>query len=69
MIDQIFSAIAHFVNHRPRLVVGIIGLIFIIAIVGMTMITMQTGNNTYMDKIHRKASSIPSILTRSTQIH
>ncbi|MGA7798624.1 MAG: hydrophobe/amphiphile efflux-3 (HAE3) family transporter [Methanoregula sp.] len=50
MIDQIFSSIAQFVNHRPRLVVGIIGLIFIIAIVGMTMITMQTGNNTYLDK-------------------
>jgi hypothetical protein len=50
MIDQIFSSIARFVNHRPRVVVGIIGLIFIIAIVGMTMITMQTGNDTYLDK-------------------
>ena len=50
MIDKVFSSIARFVNRRPRLVVGIIGLIFIIAIIGMTMITMQTGNDTYMDK-------------------
>jgi hypothetical protein len=38
------------VNHRPKLVVGIIGVVFIIALVGMTMITMQTGNDTYLDK-------------------
>ena len=50
MIDQIFSALAHTVNRRPKLVVGIIGMIFIIALVGMTMITMQTGNDTYMNK-------------------
>jgi hypothetical protein len=50
MIDQIFSSIARFVNHRPKLVVGIIGVVFIIALVGMTMITMQTGNDTYLDK-------------------
>jgi len=50
MIDQIFSAIARFVNQRPKLVVGIIGLVFVIAIVGMTMITMQTGNDTYINK-------------------
>jgi hydrophobe/amphiphile efflux-3 (HAE3) family protein len=50
MIDQIFSTIARFVNHRPRLVVGIIGVVFIIALVGMTMITMQTGNDTYLNK-------------------
>ena len=50
MIDQIFSTIARFVNRRPKLVVGIIGVVFIIALVGMTMITMQTGNDTYLDK-------------------
>ena len=50
MIDQIFSAIARFVNHRPKLVVGIIGLVFVIALIGMTMITMQTGNDTYINK-------------------
>jgi hydrophobe/amphiphile efflux-3 (HAE3) family protein len=50
MIDQIFSSIAQFVNRRPRVVVGIIGVVFIIAIIGMTMITMQTGNDTYMNR-------------------
>jgi len=50
MIDQIFSAIAHTVNRRPKLVVGLIGVVFVIALVGMTMITMQTGNDTYLNK-------------------
>ena len=50
MIDQIFDKIARTVNHRPTWVVGIIGVVFIIALVGMTMITMQTGNDTYLDK-------------------
>jgi hypothetical protein len=50
MIDKIFSAIAHTVNHRPKLVVGIIGVVFVIALVGMTMITMQTGDDTYLNK-------------------
>ncbi|MFA5237271.1 MAG: hydrophobe/amphiphile efflux-3 (HAE3) family transporter [Methanoregula sp.] len=50
MIDQIFSTIARFVNRRPRLVVGIIGVVFIIALVGVTMITMATGNDTYLDR-------------------
>jgi uncharacterized protein len=50
MIDQIFSSIARFVNHRPKVVLGIIAVIFVIALVGMTMITMATGNDTYMNK-------------------
>jgi predicted RND superfamily exporter protein len=50
MIDQIFSAIAHTVNRRPKLVVGIIAVVFIIALFGMTMITMQTGDDTYLNK-------------------
>ncbi|HVP50417.1 MAG TPA: hydrophobe/amphiphile efflux-3 (HAE3) family transporter, partial [Candidatus Bathyarchaeia archaeon] len=50
MIDTIFSGIAHTVNRRPKLVVGLIGVIFVIALVGMTMITMQTGNDTYLNK-------------------
>ncbi len=50
MIDQIFSSIARFVNRRPKLVVALIGIIFIIALVGMTMITMATGDDTYLNK-------------------
>ncbi|MDD1701517.1 MAG: hydrophobe/amphiphile efflux-3 (HAE3) family transporter [Methanoregula sp.] len=50
MIDQIFSSIARFVNHRPKVIIGIIAVILVIALVGMTMITMATGNDTYMNK-------------------
>ncbi|MFA6364772.1 RND family transporter [Methanoregula sp.] len=50
MIDQIFDKIARTVNRRPKLVVGIIGLVFIVALVGMTMIVMETGTDTYLDK-------------------
>jgi hypothetical protein len=50
MIDKIFSSIARFVNHRPKLVVCILGLLVLTALYGMTMITMQTGNDTYMNK-------------------
>jgi len=50
MIDQIFDKIARTVNHRPKWVVGIIGVVFIIALVGMTMIVMETGNDTYLDR-------------------
>ncbi|HNX18276.1 MAG TPA: hydrophobe/amphiphile efflux-3 (HAE3) family transporter [Methanoregula sp.] len=50
MIDQIFSTIARCVNRRPKLVVGAIAVVFVIALVGMTMITMATGNDTYVDK-------------------
>jgi len=50
MINQIFSAIAHTINRRPKLVVGLIAVVFVIALVGMTMITMQTGDDTYLNK-------------------
>jgi len=50
MIDQIFDKIARTVNHRPKWVIGIIGVVFVIALMGMTMIVMETGNDTYLDK-------------------
>ncbi|HNX18030.1 MAG TPA: hydrophobe/amphiphile efflux-3 (HAE3) family transporter [Methanoregula sp.] len=50
MIEQIFSKIARFVNRRPKLVVGAVAVVFAIALFGMTMITMATGSDTYMDK-------------------
>ncbi len=50
MIDQIFSIVARFVNRRPKVVIGAIAVVFVIALVGMTMITMATGNDTYVDK-------------------
>jgi len=50
MIEQIFSTIARFINHRPKLVVGAVAVVFAIALLGMTMITMATGTDTYLDK-------------------
>jgi len=50
MIDQIFDTIARTVNHRPKLVMGLIAVVFVIALFGMTMIVMETGNDTYLDR-------------------
>jgi len=50
MIDQIFSTIARIVNRRPKLVIALIGIIFVIALIGTSMITMQTGTDTYLDR-------------------
>ncbi|MFA7694913.1 MAG: hydrophobe/amphiphile efflux-3 (HAE3) family transporter [Methanoregula sp.] len=50
MIDQIFSTLAQWVNRRPQRVIGIIAVVFIIALIGTTMITMQTGTDTYLDR-------------------
>ena len=50
MIDQIFGKLAHTINHHPRIVAAIIGIAFVIALYGMTLITMETGNDTYIDK-------------------
>jgi hydrophobe/amphiphile efflux-3 (HAE3) family protein len=50
MIEQIFGRLAESINHNPRKVAVVIGIIFIIALYGMTLITMETGNDTYLDK-------------------
>jgi uncharacterized protein len=50
MIDRIFGRIAETINHHPWRVAGFIGIIFIIALYGMTLITMETGNDTYLNK-------------------
>ncbi|HVP96912.1 hydrophobe/amphiphile efflux-3 (HAE3) family transporter [Methanoregula sp.] len=50
MIDQIFSAIGRTVNRHPKLIIAAIGVLFVIALYGMTMITMDTSNNVYIDK-------------------
>ncbi len=69
MIDQIFSTIARFVNHRPKLVVGIIGVIFVIALVGMTMITMADRQRyLHGQEFSRTVSQTTSIPTRFQRI-
>jgi hydrophobe/amphiphile efflux-3 (HAE3) family protein len=50
MIDRIFGKLAEVINHHPRRVAAVIGMVFIIALFGMTLITMETGNDTYLEK-------------------
>jgi hypothetical protein len=50
MIDRIFERLAQVINHHPKRVAAIVGIVFIVALYGVTLITMETGNNTYLDK-------------------
>ena len=50
MIDRIFGRLAEIINLHPRRVAAFIGIIFIVALYGMTLITMETGNDTYLNK-------------------
>lgn len=50
MIEEAFGKLAKVINHHPRSIACIIGLVFIVALYGMTLITMETGNDTYLDK-------------------
>ncbi|HOL41720.1 MAG TPA: MMPL family transporter, partial [Methanospirillum sp.] len=46
---SIFESISSVIVNRPKLVLGALFLIFIASIIGMTMLKMQTGNETYLD--------------------
>jgi hydrophobe/amphiphile efflux-3 (HAE3) family protein len=50
MIDRIFGRLAQVINHHPRRVAAVIGIVFIVTLYGMTLLTMETGNDTYLDK-------------------
>ena len=50
MIDRTFERLAGIINNNPRRVAAVIGIVFIIALYGMTLITMETGNDTYLEK-------------------
>jgi hydrophobe/amphiphile efflux-3 (HAE3) family protein len=50
MIDRLFGRLAEVINDHPRRVAAFIGIVFIIALFGMTLITMETGNDTYLEK-------------------
>jgi hydrophobe/amphiphile efflux-3 (HAE3) family protein len=50
MIDRIFERLAQVINHHPKRVAVVVGIVFIVALYGVTLITMQTGNDTYLDK-------------------
>ncbi|MDD1729654.1 MAG: hydrophobe/amphiphile efflux-3 (HAE3) family transporter [Methanospirillum sp.] len=45
-----FSSVADLVVYRPRLLSKIILVLMLISLVGMSMISMATGNDTYLDK-------------------
>ena len=50
MIDKIFTSIANSIIRRPKLVAGLILVMFCIGLYGMTTLVMQTGWETYIDK-------------------
>jgi hypothetical protein len=50
MIRQIFEGIAHTINRRPKLVACLVLALFCIGLYGMTLLVMQTGWETYIDK-------------------
>ena len=50
MIKELFEGIANTIVRRPKLVFCLICALFCIGLYGMTMLTMQTGWETYMNK-------------------
>ena len=50
MIQKIFEGIANSIIKKPKLVAGLVIAIFCIGLFGMTMLSMQTGWETYMNK-------------------
>ncbi|PWR75478.1 efflux RND transporter permease subunit [Methanospirillum stamsii] len=48
-MDSIFSGIADLIVKKPGTLSKIILVLMVISLIGMTMVTMQTGNSTYMD--------------------
>ena len=50
MIPQLFEGIAKTIIRRPKLVAGLVLILFCIGLYGMTTLVMQTGWETYIDK-------------------
>ncbi|MDD1694897.1 MAG: hydrophobe/amphiphile efflux-3 (HAE3) family transporter [Methanoregula sp.] len=50
MIKELFEGIAKTIIGRPKLVAGLVFAIFCIGLFGMTMLSMETGWKTYLDK-------------------
>jgi len=47
---SIFESISSLIVNKPKIVFGVLFLVFITSVIGMSMLTMQTGNDTYLDK-------------------
>ena len=54
MIEKIFEKIAGAITHRPKLMLGLLILVFFVALYGMTQISMETGTATYLNKDSEK---------------
>ena len=50
MIQQIFEGIANTIIKKPKLVAGLVIALFCIGLFGITLLSMQTGWETYMNK-------------------
>src|SRR5512136_3445236 len=50
MIQKFFEGIAKTIIRHPLVVAGLIFILFCIGLYGMSMLTMQTGWKTYIDK-------------------
>ncbi|MDD3135674.1 MAG: hydrophobe/amphiphile efflux-3 (HAE3) family transporter [Methanoregula sp.] len=50
MINTLFEALARFITKRPLVTAGFVLAVFLAALYGMTLITMETGSDTYLDK-------------------
>ncbi len=53
-MQSFFSGVSDLVVHRPRLVAQVAVVLMLISLVGMSMISMATGNDTYLDKNSEK---------------
>ncbi len=54
MIDTLFEKVAGAITHRPKLMLGLLILVFFVALYGMTQISMETGTATYLNKDSEK---------------
>src|SRR5512136_462887 len=50
MIQEIYKGIANTIIRRPKLVAGLVFFVFCLGLFGTTLLVMQTGWETYMDK-------------------
>ena len=50
MINELFKGIANTIIRKPKLVAGLVLAFLCIGLYGVTMLSMQTGWETYIDK-------------------
>ena len=50
MINEFFEGIANIIIRKPKLMAGLVFVFLCIGLYGVTMLSMQTGWDTYIDK-------------------